>query len=209
MRCQIPTRDLNQRLSGTIIRVNGEPSFVLETQGNSLVIIPLNEIDSRKKKPVVLDAADPAVDIASPLLGYANLYESGRVKYYARQPSRIYKQGLDFRNMRYSSLGSREWHPSQATHETYEALHKTIKGEFPKLDTALRMLKSGDVNEVAIHRDIALALDKDLQIIVVYFKNSKVGYMNLKENILHVQVPQLAWVASLFLKGYEWEIKND
>lgn len=86
--------EVAMRLSSTLIMYNGQPAFVMQTDGFDLALKML-----MTQNIVNVRANDPLIDLNPPRLGYANL--GGRSsKFVYRSPVTRYKQGADRMNTR-------------------------------------------------------------------------------------------------------------
>lgn len=117
--------EVSMRLSSTLIMYDGQPAYVVQTEGFDL---SLKLLMSQKMKLVSAD--DPLIDLSPPRLGYANL--GGRSsKFIYRTPVRRYKQGSDRHNTtcRGGRLEADEFHS--------KAFGEMVMGIYPSFEEVL------------------------------------------------------------------------
>lgn len=160
-------RDANSRLSGTIVLWENKAARVLDVTENLGLF--MRQLSTTKE--AVLKQDDAALQLISPPLGYANL-KRGAV-YLVRKPVRMWKQGLDPRQLWMEGrpvLVRAQWDGPEFT--------KCYDGDYPTIDKAVKMFKGTNPfaqespETVAFSRQWAVGKRGEL-----LYKNKEVGRM--------------------------------
>lgn len=149
-------RDARMRLDGGVIRLDGQPIRVRETNGGDDLVydddrmadyfISYSYLDSNKR--LLTPVSNPKLNFEPVTLGYLN--RNGTAYYVSRTPVRAWKIGLHFDNMRIEEPSGKMFDGFPST------LIKTIKGEYPKFDVAFNSVKEGLMKHCAFSRKFAI-----------------------------------------------------
>lgn len=212
MRCKYLPQDLQARLDDTVCRYKKTPYYVRTTGAGTVRLFKLTNLHKSINE---IQPTDTEFDISSPMLGYINFgldegFANNKVYYARRRPIRRYKQGLNVQSTNFVTLDGVVERRFPTTEIMYsKAMEECILGEYPTLDNVLTWFrenfKPGLRFEAAISREIALELGKN-SIINVFYKEFEVGWMTLKENVVHVPSGEWAWVISKFLQPLNWRV---
>lgn len=208
MKCNILTKDIEQKLHGCIIRYKGHPYYATFYGGDQMKLYNVGKNQNESYKYTV-SIYDDEFDISSVPLGYVNgdhkdyMY----VSYVTRNPIRKVRQGICTTNLNLDYLPNSPFRGIARLDHTFRSkgFEDTITGSFMPLGNALKTLRSPfkdteqKYREIAISREIALTID-ELGLIKVYFKNTYVGWIAPNEFIVHVPSDNgKAWVVSRYL----------
>lgn len=208
MRCNIPARDLHQKLDNTLCRYKGRPVYVRVDSGRAGVhIYNVHDTNTPIDK---IKATDPDFDVASIPLGYVQYRD--RVYHLARIPVRRVKQGLDIRSIRVRNLDG-SGGDILVNHLIFsKEFEEMVANRGNRLSDVLGYLRAQSkkdnsrVYERVLSRDIALGINK-MGIINVYFKGVHVGWMQPDKDIVHVPSDEMGWIVSKYLSHeLSWKI---
>lgn len=211
MRCNIPARDLAQKLDGTICRYKGDPVLV-RVDDAVLNLYPVT--DTRGKRIARINPSDPDFDIAGVPLGYIQSADNINVWYLSRIPVRRTKQGLEPRSVRVRNIsGTNVDHKTPAQIVIYtEGFKQMVLNQYIPLGDAMKLLRdrwasdSTPAWQVAISRNIALGIDKQ-GIIKVFYKTEYVGWIAPDQFTVNVKADAFSWVVSKYLSHeLDWKV---
>ena len=210
MRCKYLPQDLTARLDDSVCRYRGEPVYV-RVNGDRLRLFDLTNMQKWKWEIIY---TDPEFDISSPLLGYMNTdvinLSNNKCYYVRRKPVRRYKQGFNLVASTFSMLdGTLERKRDISSLMYSKGMKECITGVYPTLDQVLdffkKNFKPGETLEAAVTREIALQVGKN-GVVNVFYKEFEVGWMTLKENVVHIPSGDWAWVISKFMQPLNWRV---
>lgn len=209
MRCNIPERDLAQKLDATVCRYKKDPVYV-RVDGRSLILYKLPDTSTRYQ---IIRSTDPEFDVAGVPLGYMLYSQNQTVYYLSRLPARRVKQGLDARTVRIRNIaGSTNVGVNAQSLLFSQGFVDLINNKFLPLSDALKMLRgkfksnSESTYEVPIRRDIALGIDKQ-GIIKVFYKTDYVGWIAPDQHTVNVKTDDFSWVVSRYLsQELDWKV---
>ncbi len=205
MRSKYANKDLEARLHGTIIRYNNHPYFCRYNGSNSLILYHVNQTDSEFK---TIKGNDVLLDISSVPLGY--IQQGDKVAYLTRKPHRRYKQGIDDSALLWHTIDEEEGpqnFPRSLRGNLYtQATIDMILGNYPALDKVMD-IKPDRAVEVAISRDVAVRYRPALQMWDVFLRRRCVGWVPPGTRTVVVPSNDMGWVVSLYLTGFNWEVK--
>lgn len=194
--------DIKARLGSTVIRYKGVP-YWCEVPDIDLVLIDM--VDRSTKARV--DADDPDVDISSLTLGYVNTpHPYNCAIYLARNPLRMYKQGVDLSRLTYTPLvEDKDKFAVDYNRMFCQGFVDSINNVFPTLNEAIKILTTSKVKSVAVSKDIGLL--KQVDMLKVYLKGLEVGWMKLGSNKVFVPKTETSWLTIYTLEMIKgWEI---
>lgn len=216
MRCNIPSRDLSQKIGNTVCMYGNEPVFVeVLGRGNNIRIYFLGKENQFKE----ITTDDENFDISSPPLGYMK-DRGNRVFYLTRSPVRRSRQGLDHRSLKARRIPILDNNGQKISLDPYgvndvfhdPGFYNMVTNRYPPVDLAIdNLVRQHKENpekhyEEAISRQFGLTINQ-VGIINVFLKNELVGW--IPPNSLTVQVPssEKGWVISKYLSHIlGWEI---
>lgn len=157
-------QDLGMRLVESLIRYRGQPAYVTEVDGTTLVLHM-----TRQNEMVLVRLPDAQVDVRPVPLGYVN----GNTKcwFVTRKPERRYKQGLTARSM---SITGPEMSMHISRFLTCVGFAKAVLGEYPDYRNALRSVRRRQGSK-AFSRRFALSWDKELGEALLCHRSKRVG----------------------------------
>ncbi len=200
MKARYPIGDYNQRLHNGVILWDGVPHRI-NTENDALNIADLvtGEMVARG-----VDPDHEHLDISSFELGYINT-NSGAY-YLTRMPLRQFKQSISSGSVIEYSLGNggpmRDGMGRSRWLMTKEFRDRYTK-PFPSFDKALELLDNRE--SVALSPNVALTRD-ELGTVKVWFKLESVGVIVAGTRIVRVPTSDKAWVVSMYLDGFGWEV---
>ena len=159
------------RLDGGVIRLDGQPIRVRETYDDDGggYQISYNFLDSKKNS--MTSVSNPKLNFEPVALGYLN--RNGTAYYVSRTPSRAWKIGLHFDNMRIEEPSGKMFNGFPP------ALIKTIKGKYPKFDVAFNSVEEGLMKHCAFSRKFAIGPKNDDDKTTLWYKGRDiVGTIN-------------------------------
>lgn len=187
--------DVRQRHNGTIVGVVNSsgsvvPYRVEECTGElrDCRLVLRGHSDSRD-----INIQDPALVLDRPDCGFANLQMNGSITgavYFSTTSSRQYKRSLNFQNLHINPVGdyaSRYYEGSRGN--MFKACEQFFNDNYPTFQKALEILVEGRGSSVAFSRKFALCLYQDKGI-VVWYKNTVVGYVNDEDEAVLVPAYQ-------------------
>lgn len=122
--------DIEMRLTGSIVRFEGDPVYVNGTTGAGFEIELENLHPEKGSKRFRIDSNSPALDISSPPIGYTNLGTYSGFAY--RSPLRRQKQGLDLAALKYKYPIQLE--PQRKSPNIKAALGAAILNKYPAVE---------------------------------------------------------------------------
>lgn len=175
--------EANMRLSSTVVLYEGEPVYITEVR-------QLNEDDAKNEiyrvystpLPYRRDAraerkliSSGKFDLSPFRMGFMNF--GGHAYYLSRNTARQNRQGLSERSL--TIVGPPDQPPIRLSNIISEQeFVDMIKGKYPSMEEAVKMLQQPEYNAVAVSREYALKKDTDLDgLIILYHKDAKVGFM--------------------------------
>lgn len=163
--------DLIQIFTDTVVLYRKKPVYVNKVDFDKGLIV--YDLEDMKTKVGNINVEDPDFDFTPVPLGFCN--HNKDALYVQRIPKRQYKQGLCKGNI--SALGitadaSREGINSILTGKVRSLAH-CIKGNYPSITSAIKMVVEGGCRSAAFARK--LAIDENLS---VYYKLDKIGVMD-------------------------------
>lgn len=199
----IMPRDYNGRLHNSVVCYDGYPVNLQVISEHEFSLTPVHP--KSPFKPKSINPSDMKLDISTPSLGYFNLGTAAA--YIERNPVRRWRQGLCNTNCSVYLL-SGETH-TRRREEIIQCLYtegfeKMIRGEYPNIPEAIKTLKAKKVNSVALTRNIAISMKDD--IINVWYKREKVGYIPPGEMRVKVPSEPMAYIVSKFLRELPWVV---
>ncbi len=117
-------------------------------------------------------------------LGMVNL-RNGCTVHISRDPVRRYSQGLTSENSRTFTIGGDRRVSWNAVLSNAKEFNQALSGEYPPLNEVLKNIADGSYRCRAFSRHMALSLDDGLGIIVLWYKNLKVGHA-ISEGMFHL-----------------------
>lgn len=174
--------DVQMRLAGTIIRYQGEPFWVMHTDG-MLVYgnILTGDLDDPANS-ISVDSSDVELDISSPPLGMMNHGEWGPC-YVMRGPRRSQRQGVNPSHLLVKRLTSgqlRNGVPFGGFSDR-QAVDRMIKGEHPTFHSLVAFKRSG-----TFHRRWAVTRSNFPQYMFLYHKTRCVGFVNVERRVVNI-----------------------
>jgi len=165
------SKDLMDRLSGTICRYDGVPKTV---EYHSPVRLDLYAL-TLDVPAITIKPSDPKFDISSIEVGYMNwLRMPGRIDvvYLLRNGKKQYRQGitagaLDFFTIEGDQAG-------RLNVLNTKAFEDSVMNRFPTVDEALGSMKT--VGMAALSQEVAIRKERS-GIVLVYHRTKNVGYM--------------------------------
>lgn len=158
--------DINQRLTGSVVRYKGEPVLVGEVVGAKGHVSITHLYTDENERVLYTD-----LDLTPVPLG--NTFVNGNVAFIQRKPARKWKQGLSNDNMNVKSFV-----PVRGLRNTSDAVIRTIKGEYPSIEDAFQKVRSGEYQGCPFSREWAVVMyDGDLSIV---HRGEIVGYVTDK-----------------------------
>lgn len=217
MKCSWNTgNDINSRLHGTICQYMGLPVYVSTGKGNGIITLS-NPVTGDHIKDISHDDED--FDVSSIEIGYMNLLldpksvlkygEKNIVVHAVREPHKKWRQGLNNNVVVFSGidggLGKFGQYAPGGIFST-QGFYDSIIGVFPPLDVALALLNSGEENQLAISKDVALQRLPS-EVILVFYKTQNVGYMAPESKTVVVPSNEKGWIVSKYLQQFNWVVK--
>jgi hypothetical protein len=187
-------------MNGGVAFYGGKP--VLISAGGGLIAI--SDFPNGENPKNIL-AADPDLDLASPVLGYVNMPEY--CLYVYRKPERKYKQTLTYGSIGWFDPSNMGVSLALRQNNIFYTKHfkDMLENIYPNLNAVLKALGNGKIKSRAISRNVALGVDS-FGIIRVYYKMTEVGYISPGTTTVSVPEGKLAWVISKYLREYSWEV---
>lgn len=205
MRCKYPNRDLQQRLDGTICRYKGKAVYVRcggDVGTLSLWYLPSSRRNNASEN---IKADDPYFDISTPSLGYFQAHKD-RVAYASRRPMRLYKQGISPDNLMVRGIDGKNLFEGSDVYGPGFA--DMVNEKFDSLKNSIAEVRKSPVpTERVVSKDIAIRWDSALKLIFVSYQMEPVGFITEDSNTVIVPSSEKAWVVSMLLHGYSWEVQ--
>lgn len=159
-----PSEYLHSRIAGTYVRYNGDLVYVDTVQSNGSVVFRRDDGNTHSR-----DFKDRGFDFSSPRLGLMNV--RGTVVNVERVPYRRWRQGVDTRGLRMTSITGAE-----IPDYRLQDLDRLVKGEYVPYSEALRQVTSGSVRASAFCREYCIARESSRD--TLYRKTEAVGWIN-------------------------------
>jgi hypothetical protein len=163
-------------LTGSVIRIRGVPILIRDAEDmkpNKSFKILYSPLGSGK---ILLEHyPSKCIDLSPVPLGFMNL--PGKYSMTVlRLPKRMWKVGLNRNNISMINPITKKWADATYYLHTIE-LAKTILGDFPSLEEAIRLVGKGDYTSCAFSRDFAVGYDG----IIIHKHCGHVGNFGKKE----------------------------
>lgn len=208
MRIKYQPRDYEARLNGGVILWDGIPHRIMTNDGQ----LDIYDLVKNLRVASNVEADDPRLDISSPPLGYLN---TDRGAYYLmRSPLRRYQQAMSARNCVEGILGPNgvEFGPEGRSEWLFTKEYRnTFTKGYPTFYEAVDLLdKPNGPVSVAINRECAITKD-ELNIIKLWwgFGDTPVGFVdgNTRSKIVTVPNNECAWIISMHLSEFSWDME--
>ncbi len=213
MRNNIPSRDLFQKLNGTICCYKGIPYHVeVPHTERTINEIFLTHIYDSGVKTLKISPDDPEFDISNLPLGFMKS-NSGHVYYLSRPTVRRTRQGTDSRWLRVTPLVPGVNPAYKAGDLVYsKGFYDSVMGNFTPLRENLENLRKfhkqnpAGNHQSVINRNIAMWIDA-MGRINVHYKEEFVGWIQPDKFTVHVPNSDKAFLVSKYLSAeLGWEI---
>jgi hypothetical protein len=198
-------QDIRARLGDTVIRYDGRP-YYCTVDGEQIVLHDLisRQIIHRKTPD------DPGLDVSSLDLGYVNLEVPHRAAVYLeRLPSRRYRQGVDFNNLRYTPLvNAGRRFGVESSHMWCQGFVDSHMGVFPSFKKSVSLLTDGKAHSVAMSKQVALKREDGS--FKVYIQTEEVGWIKAGTSTVIIPKTEISWVSvqTLELVSREWKVQE-
>jgi len=165
--------DLSQIFSESILMYEKQPVYVRDVDEDGL--LDLEAFCSRKR--MVVSPTDSGIDFTPIPLGMCNA-ESQAI-FLSRIPKRQFKQGLCKQNLLAWTLDGAPGHNDvdYIMNRGTTSLSDTIRGQYPSIDEAVKMVTEGGKDSVAFNRYFAITADGE-----VFYKKTRVGMYHVGES---------------------------
>jgi hypothetical protein len=190
--------DLQNRLSGSVCRYDGEAVYVNVESASKITLYSLDQSTIL----FTIKPKDPKFDISSPELGYMNYDTPARFSlskryppeaiYVRRVPYRRYKQGISADCVRTFDVSG---HPRGYNYFMLSDGMKVLieNRGYPSYATALRTLVNQEgpyenkIKSIAVSQELALSMEES-GLVLVYFRTQNIGY--IEPNSIRVNLTQ-------------------
>jgi hypothetical protein len=162
--------DARQRLTGTLVRVNKAPIYIIDVHNADRRRSYELEVQYLSNGKVGTIPYDKNVDLSPVPLGNTN-YQGGSY-FVSRVPARMWKQGLNENNMHCWDFEGR----NVRIPITSKCLIDTIDGKYPLFKEAFEAVYKEKVRSMAFSRDFSIRPN-----VLVYHSRVEVGNLNGKD----------------------------
>ena len=171
--------DVNMRLGGTVVRFQGDPFFVINTDGMNVVGYHLGVDES---DTLTIHSSESDLDISSPPLGMTFIQEMGPC-YVMRGPRRSQRQGLNPNHLLLYILNNRDLAQGFPFNnsENRRSLSRCITGVYQPFHALVANNKPG-----VFHRRWGLAKSSSNDCMLIFHKTRCVGFVNRKKKMVYI-----------------------